>query len=162
MTIEIISYLRNCEYGRAIMSYLILGNHWEPRKSVRLTDLEKKVKLIRGHVNRSMLYRTLKDLEKMKVIKVYKTTGRGHRISESSPKSRSCYTAIHLEVENFREALTDWCITLGYESFREFLQRNGYPHAFNAIRCCRIMKDGYTYIQDARLKNTNLVSFVNR
>jgi len=144
MTIEIISYLRNCEYGRAIMSYLILGNHWEPRKSVRLTDLEKKVKLIRGHVNRSMLYRTLKDLEKMKVIKVYKTTGRGHRISESSPKSRSCYTAIHLEVENFREALTDWCITLGYE------------------RCCRIMKDGYTYIQDARLKNTNLVSFVNR
>ena len=150
MTLEIISYLRTCEYGRAIMSYLVLGNHWEPRKSVRLADLEKKVKLIRGHVNRSMLYRTLKELERMKAIKTVRMTGKGFRISESS-RSKSNYTAIHLDLENFREALTDWCITLGYESFRDFLHRNGYPHAFNAIRCCRIMKDGYTYIQDARL-----------
>ncbi len=161
MVCKILSYLKTCEYGRAIMSYLVLGNHLEPRRSVRLADLEKKVKLVRDHVNRSMLYRTLKELEKMKVIKVVKMTGRGHRICESS-KSKSNYTAIYLEVENFREALTDWCITLGYEGFREFLQKNGYPNAFNAIRCCRIMKDGYTYIQDARLKNTNLVSFVDR
>ena len=38
----------------------------------------------------SMLYRTLKELEKMKAIKVSKMTGKGFKISESSRDNHKC------------------------------------------------------------------------
>lgn len=154
-------YLKISEYSRAILSYLVLGNHLKPERAVRLSELERKVKAIRKHVNRTMLYRTLKQMRDMGLVSISRASVKGINLG-SYPNAKSSYTSVYAISDNFREILTEWCITLGYEGFRDFLHKNGYPHAFNVVKCCRIMTDGYTYVQERRLKNANLAKFASR
>jgi hypothetical protein len=110
--------IRNSEYARIIVSYLLLRGIGNEKIGIRQSNLVTIIKRVRGSVRKRAIYDVVRKLEESGIVKV-------HRVRNQ--RGQVIFTSVWLNQDIDFSFLSIWARKLGYESIRTFLLDLGYP-----------------------------------
>ena len=123
--------IRNSEYARIIVSYLLLRGIGSEKIAIRQSNLVNIIKKVRGSVRKRGIYEVVRKLEESRIIKVHRARNQ---------RGRVILTSTWLNQDIDFSFLSIWARKLGHESIRSLLLDLGYPQIpVNVV--FRVIKD---------------------